>query len=59
MPLQQPEIARCEAEIAQALEYLRSGGPDEAGAFLGLLDWRSELELIKEKHGRQRSVCSA
>ena len=49
MPPQQPEIARCEAEIALALEYLRSGGLDEAGAFLGLLDWRSELELIRKE----------
>lgn len=41
------EAERCLAEIARCEEHLRGGGPDEAGAFLGLMDWRNELRLIE------------
>lgn len=34
-----PDIARCDREIARCLAYLERGGPEEIGAYVGLTDW--------------------
>ena len=43
----QREIARCEAEVAEAKRLLRAGHPDVEGLCLMLADWFGELRLLK------------
>jgi hypothetical protein len=40
------ELERCDNEIRQVEQLLRSGHPDIDGLLLALLDWRTERRLI-------------
>ena len=43
------DLARCNAEIAEAERYLMQGGPEEPGAYVGLCDWVAERRLIERE----------
>ena len=45
-------LARCDREIQACLDYLLVGGRDETGAYVGLLDWQREKQLILAKTER-------
>ena len=40
-------LARCLREQRACRRYLRAGGPDAAGAWMGLTDWAMEEVLIR------------
>lgn len=42
-----PDLARCDLEIALALAQLRAGHPDLRGLTLMLSDWSEERRLIE------------
>lgn len=41
------ELARCDAEIAEAERLLRDGHPDIVGLTLALSDWRGERAMLE------------
>jgi hypothetical protein len=43
------QIARCDAEIANAEALLRAGHPDLQGLLLALSDWIREKRLIQNE----------
>jgi hypothetical protein len=43
------QIARCDAEIANAEALLRAGHPDLQGILLALSDWTREKRLIQDE----------
>lgn len=45
------ELDRCLREQAECAAYLRSGGPDKAGAWAGVCDWLLAEVLIRREMG--------
>lgn len=43
------ELERCDAEIHQMKLLLCDGHPDIEGLLLALVDWRTELRLLRAK----------
>lgn len=52
------DIARCDAEIAEAERQLRAGHPDVNGLCLAIADWSAEKRMIEVERAR-RDECLA
>jgi hypothetical protein len=50
----QPEIERCQSEIAGIEAQLRSGHRDVQGLLLALSDWHAELRLVEREALKHR-----
>jgi hypothetical protein len=50
----QPEIQRCQSEIAGIEAQLRSGHRDLQGLLLALTDWHAELRLLQREALKSR-----
>lgn len=48
-PATRRALARCLIEQRRCRRYLRSGGPDAAGAWMGLTDWAMEEVILRQE----------
>ena len=46
---QEPNVERCDREIAEIEQKLRAGHPDVEGLCRGLIDWSVARRMILEK----------
>ena len=53
------EIERCEKEIAEIEDLLRSGHTDVEGLCLALADWSAELRLLEDEKSRRAVSLAA